>query len=122
MRVQIEHVPKTEGWMSKKKYIEVHTTVQFNEEELSIIDGYDLKDLVVLEREPSLTARKVEDFDESHYWLRLRHLLNGKADIYTVVAPVPAKRYQERLEKALAEVKTYLDETAEPLEPKAFEL
>ena len=125
MRVNIEHKEVTKGFLSKKTFVEVHTSVEFSNEELAIIERNKLRDRVVLEREPhfdrSQSARN--DPKIADIWdLKVFNLIRNKPEIYSVATPSDAKAYEERLTEALHQLKAFITANSTVSSGKSFEL
>lgn len=131
MRVSFDHKEISKGFLNKKLFIEVLTTVQFSEEELAIIKSRKLKDFVVLKRDPDVIVadRFSNDkpyldslIDAGNFTLTIGKLMGGKPDGYTCASPVHAKNYEHELTVKLKELKDFILGSAVTSESKTIEI
>ena len=127
MRVSIEHQEKAKGFLGHHHQVDVITSVEFSEEEISIIKNRQLENHIVIEREPdSRTAGKMtaEELEAcaSNFHLRVGHLMQNRSDRFTFDSPSQAKAYQQRLAQALQELKSFLNNNAAIGLPTTFEI
>jgi len=138
MRVDINHVEKSQGLVFKKKLFGVSIRVTFSEEEKAIIGERKLHRTVVLDRPPpadvdaekhakrglaaKIATAAVKGIDANHFHLTIGKLLNGP-DTYFVETPSDAKHYEAELREILPNLKGYLVDN-EGIEQKSdsFEL
>lgn len=138
MRVNIDHVEKSQGLVFKKKHHGVTLTITFSDEEAAIIEERKLKDTILMERDtPSdvdeekhanrglgrkLLNAAVNGRDANFHDLTFNKVLRGP-DTYFVATPLEAKQYEAALREVLPTVKAYITENAE-IEQKSdsFEL
>ena len=74
-----------------------------------------------MERAPH--AQLVGEQDPEKWWLRAKHILDTKhPDVYTVLTPHDAKKYEADLMEALQELKGFIQENSNAPESKTFEL
>ena len=125
MRVNIEHKEVTKGFLSKKTFVEVHTSVEFSNEELAIIERNKLRKRIVLEREPHFDRPQStrNDPNLAEVWhLHIYNLIKDKPEIYSVASPSDAKAYEERLTEALHQLKAFITANSTVSTGKSFEL
>lgn len=117
MRVTIEHKQSTSGLIRKKTFYEVHTTIQFTQEEQATIRTRKLGNTTVMERMPGPnTSFYQKDFTMmgDFFDLKIDGLLKS-TDVYASATPLDAKQYDENLKNALRTLKGYLEGNAEPV-------
>ena len=110
MRVTIEHEEIKVGMFRKKTYHEVQLTVHFSEEENQIIIDNELRETVILEREPQATVSGATEGLDDIFHLHIRQLLEGKTEKYALNTPLEAKEYAEKLTEHVKLLKQFLDE------------
>lgn len=138
MKIDIQHVEKSQGLIFRKTLHGVALTVQFNEEERQIIKQRRLQDDVILERDipadvdpakiekrgmaAKLATVALKGRDALHYHLTINRLLSG-TDTYFLSTPAEAKGYEADLREKLPLLKAYILDNAE-IEQKSdsFEL
>lgn len=125
MRVTINHVEKTSGFLKKTTYYVVVCRVDFTEEEKHIIKERKLGWTVVLPRPKPCNEKPDEYRDENFYNLIIGTLNSSDKfpDEYALATPSEAKEYEHRLTEALKVTKEFIMNNAE-IEQKAttFEL
>ena len=129
MRVELEHVEKTVGFLSRQRLHGVRLTVQFSEEELHIIENRKLQSTIVAERPPSADLRLREsDYtlnrngdvvlcNPEEFFLHIYDLMAG-GETYWVETPADAKLYEEILTEQLPRLKEFIAENEGVTEKK----
>ena len=115
MRVTIDHKQSTSGLIRKTTTFEVHTTVQFSEEERATLRTRKLGKTIIMERKPgvySLHYQKDYSSEGDRYDLKIDDLVKG-TDIYRCPTPLDAKVYDEKLKNSLRTLKGYLEGNAD---------
>ena len=123
MRVEIQHVEKSQGLVFKKKFYGVTIRVTFSEEEKQIIDDRKLGRIVILERPApadvdaekhanrglatKLLTAAVKGIDANHFSLTIGKLVSGP-DTYHFDTIVEAKEYEEALRESMHDLKGYI--------------
>ena len=129
MRVSFDHKEISKGFFNKKLYVEVTTTVQFNDEELAIIKNKKLKNFVILERKPDVIiadrfsgdrAYLASLVDAGNFILTIGKLM--KPDTYTCASGMHAQNYELELTGKLKEVKEFIYGSAVKPESKTIDL
>ena len=127
MRVELEHVEKKVGLLSRQLLHGVKVHAHFSEEERHIIESRRLHDQIVLERPPSADLRlRDSDFTINRngdavlrkpheFHLYIRQLVRGP-DTYWLENPLDAKGYEEELTEKLQLLKRYITENEEVTE------
>jgi hypothetical protein len=127
MKVDIQHVEKSQGLIFRKTLHGVALTVRFSEEERQIIQQRRLQNQMILERDipadvnpekvanrglvKSLATAAINGRDSLHYHLTIGKLING-TDTYFFDTPLEAKEYEAELRERLPKFKEYLTENA----------
>ena len=138
MKIDIEHVEKSQGMVFKKTLHGVAINVQFNEEERQIIEQRGLQRQSILDRDApaevdaekhanrgvakKLVTAAVSGLDANHFDLTIGKLMKG-TDTYFMHTPLQAKEYEDELRERLPLLKNYIMGNAE-IEQKSdsFEL
>lgn len=117
MKVTINHGEHKTGLIRKTTHYTVEVAVEFNNEELAIIEERNLMKVKVMQRDVPSTMEGVDsDWDLTVSWLK-------KGDIYYVRSLPAAKQYDHDLREALKKLKTYLTASTEIEEKSStFEL
>jgi len=125
MRVSIQHRERRAGFLRNVRQVEVVTSVQFSEEEKSIIWRRQLGDFIVIARHPNSHQAKrrelwnprprTDDFD-----LLVSSLMKGRPDTFACDTPVHAKAYERALVEALKELKSFIVHGAALGPPTSF--
>jgi hypothetical protein len=127
MRVEINHVEKSQGLVFKKTLYGVSISVTFSEEEKQIIKQRGIERVVILERDPpadvdaekhanrglaaKLVTAAMKGRDANHFDLTIGKLLNGR-DTYFMHTIVNAKNYEQALRDSMVDLKGYITESA----------
>lgn len=127
MKVDIKHVEKSKGMLSRKTLHGVALSVTFSDEELSIIRDRRLDHDIIVERgvpadvdeykhanrgmTRKLMTAAVNGRDANHFHLTVGKLVRG-TDTYFFDTPLEAKEYTEHLREALPKFKAYIMENA----------
>ncbi len=119
MRVKISSEEVRAGFPFKKNFFDVLATADFTHEEKQIITQRNLGDHILMERWPA--DAKVDD-DAAWYALRVKHLMERRADRHRCATPSDAKLYQANLTASLQSLKLWLDDNAELGDADVFEL
>lgn len=127
MRVSIEHADKTSGFLKQVNQVEVITQVEFSQEELEVIHDRNLKDYIVVEREPD--SRTASKFDPEYaasiaqgWHLRVKDLMKSRPDRFIFDTPVHAKNYEAQLTEGLRTLKSFIEGSTAVGEATSFEL
>ena len=126
MKVSINHQEKTTGMLRKTTFHGVEVSVQFSEEERSVIEKRDLKYDIVLERGHSadvsdtkaeakenrglgrkLLTAAVSGKDANWTDLTINKLMAGP-DLFFLKTPLEAKEYEDALKGRLVQLKDYI--------------
>ncbi|MEO9514528.1 MAG: hypothetical protein ABJH45_18805 [Paracoccaceae bacterium] len=141
MKVTINHVQKTTGMIRKTTFHGVSVRIDFNAEELAVINERKLGVDIVLERGypadmSDMAAEKhanrglgrklltaaVSGADANNFNLTVNKLMKGE-DVYFFSTPVEAKEYEEALKNGLVNLKGWIVGNAEvEKETTSFEL
>lgn len=113
MRVSIKHETVRRGLIFKTSFQEVLISVLFSHEELQIIRQRNLLQTKLLDRRPA--NAKVDDRDDK-FALKVCDIINGQTDYFLCANPSAAKRYEETMLDALAQLKLWIDDNAETSE------
>jgi hypothetical protein len=123
VRVSIEHTQETKGLLRKTTFYIVCLTVEFSEEEKSIIQQRKLERDIILERgapanvdeekhanrgllSKAITAA-TKGLDANHFHLTIGKLLAG-TDRYALATPLEAKEYEAEIKDKLTALKGYI--------------
>ena len=126
MKVTINHVQKTAGLIRKTTFHGVAVKVEFNAEELAVIQERKLGGDIVLERGypadmSDMAAEKhanrglgrklltaaVSGADANNFHLTVNKLMRGE-DVYHFGTPVEAKEYEDQLKAGLVTLKDWI--------------
>ena len=141
MKVTINHVQKSSGLIRKTTYHGVAVRVEFNAEELAVIQERRLEKDVILERSypadmsdgqiekhankglgSRLLKAAVSGTDALHFHLTVNKLMKGE-DVYFLGTPLEAKAYETELKEKLVVLKDWIVGNAEvERETASFEL
>lgn len=110
MRVSLKHDAVKRGLLFKQALYQVSCTVLFTHEEIQILRQRNLLKTKLLDRRPA--TAKVDDRD-SKFELLISDIVNGKTDHFLCADPSAAKRYQDTLLDALAQLKLWISDNAE---------
>jgi len=113
MRVSIKHETVRRGAVFKKTFYEVVVTVLLTHEEIQIVRQRNLLETKLLDRRPA--NAKVDDRDDK-FVLLVKHIINGKTDLFLCATPADAKRYEERMLDTLSQLKLWISDNAETSE------
>ena len=107
------------GLLHRRTLHEVCVSVHFSHEEKQIVRQRGLMDTKILDRRP---ANAREDDPAEWFELRIRDLVQRKADRFKCATPSEAKAYEEELVDALRKVKLWLSDNADPATGRVIEL
>ena len=137
MKVNIKHVKKTTGLISKKNLHGVALAVLFSDEEKAIIEERKLADTIIMERgaPADVDARKYANRglmakvvtsvlngpDANNFHLTISKLLYG-IDTYFFDTSIEAKQYEQDLKEELPKLKNFIVDNETSGEGDSFEL
>lgn len=141
MKVTINHVQKSAGLIRKTTFHGVSVQIEFNSEELAVINERRLGHDIVMERGypadmSDMAAQKhanrglgrklltaaVSGSDANDFHLSVNKLMKGE-DVYFLGTPAEAKAYEGELKNGLVELKGWIEGNAEvEKETATFEL
>lgn len=137
MKVNIKHVNKTTGLISKKNLHGVALAVLFSEEEKAIIEQRKLADTIIMERgapadvdakkhaNRGLMAKVVTSVlsgpDANNFHLTISKLLYG-IDTYFFDTSDEAKQYEQDLKEELPKLKNFIVDNETSGDGDSFEL
>src|SRR5688572_27838977 len=110
MKVDISRKEDTHGLLFKKKVYVVTLNVQLTEEEKKAIELANIRNHVLVERPPRAGVKDSAGAEDVFH-LYVRHILNGKPDVYEFSDLGQAMEYQEALPDALRALKGIIERT-----------
>jgi len=138
MKIDIQHVEKSQGLIFSKTLHGVSLSVAFSEEEKQIIQQRGLERQRLLERDApadvnaekhanrslvrKIATAAISGIDANNFDLTIGKLLRGP-DVYFFRTPIEAKAYESELRECLPMIKAFIMENADIAEKSSsFEL